>query len=63
MLSKDRYLHFDNIDMREPNISSRCSVCGLTFKTVPQGTERMDEVLLRLRRDYDAHECNKIDKA
>lgn len=57
MLSKDRYLQFDNIDMQEPDISSRCSVCGLTFRTVPQGTERVDDVILRVRREYEAHKC------
>ena len=57
MLSQKRYLHFDNIDMDEPDISSRCSLCGRAFRAVPQGSERVDDVLLRIRREYDAHEC------
>ena len=57
MLSNERYLHFENIDMQEPNISSRCSVCGQTFRTVPQGAERVDAVILRVRREFEAHKC------
>jgi hypothetical protein len=29
MITVDRYLHFDNIDMEQPEISSQCSHCGL----------------------------------
>jgi hypothetical protein len=32
MVTNERYLHFDNIDMEEPYISSRCSRCGQEFR-------------------------------
>ena len=59
MISMDRYLHFDSIDMQEPNISSRCSRCGGEFKAVPKLGERVDEVLLRIRAEFDSHQCSE----
>lgn len=53
----DRYLHFDNIDMRKPDISSQCSHCGQTFKAEPKPGERVDDVLLRIRAQFDSHLC------
>lgn len=52
-----RYLSFDNIDMREPEIVSHCSQCGLEFKSAPKPGEHIDEVLMRIRVEYDAHLC------
>jgi hypothetical protein len=43
MQTIDRYLRFDNIDMEQPDISSRCSVCGQTFKADPKLGERVDD--------------------
>lgn len=54
---QERYLHFDNIDMQRPDIRSRCSLCGREFQAAPLPTERVDEVLLRIRREYNSHEC------
>ena len=36
MTTEDRYLHFDNIDLGEPEISSQCSQCGREFKASPK---------------------------
>jgi hypothetical protein len=55
----DRYLHFDNIDMQQPDISSQCSHCGRTFKAEPQPGERVDDVLLRIRAQFDSHLCHE----
>ena len=49
MPTKDRYLHFENIDMEKPDISSRCSCCGREFRAEPKVAERVDDVLLRVR--------------
>jgi hypothetical protein len=51
MIAVDRYLHFDNIDMEQPSICSRCSHCGQAFKAEPQAGERVEDVLLRIRRE------------
>jgi hypothetical protein len=53
----DRYLHFDNIDMRKPDVSSQCSHCGQRFEAEPQPGERVDDVLLRVRAEFDSHLC------
>ena len=55
--TSDRYLHFDNIDMEQPNISSRCSQCGQTFNAEPKEGERVDGILLRIRAEFNAHQC------
>jgi hypothetical protein len=39
MTAVDRYLHFDNIDVEQPYISSRCSYCGQTFEAEPSPLE------------------------
>ena len=52
MITVDRYLHFDNIDIEKPNISSQCSHCGQMFKAEPRPGERVDDVLLRIRLGY-----------
>jgi hypothetical protein len=59
MITVDRYLHFDNIDMEQPEISSQCSRCGQTFKAEPIPGERVDDVLLRIRRAFNSHQCQK----
>ncbi len=59
MTSSDRYLHFDNIDMNEPVISSRCSRCGREFAANPKAGERVDDVLLRIRVEFNSHECQE----
>jgi hypothetical protein len=57
MTTQDRYLHFDNIDMRRPDIHARCSHCGQEFSATPKASERVDDVVLRIRAEYDAHKC------
>ena len=57
MIDVGRYLHFDNIDMQKPDISSQCSHCGQTFKAEPKPGERVDDVLLRIRAQFDSHLC------
>jgi hypothetical protein len=57
MIRHDRYLHFENIDLQRPEIISRCSQCKREFGATPKPGERIDEVLLRIRAEYEAHEC------
>jgi len=58
MITADRYLQFDNIDMQKPYISSRCSHCEQTFKAEPKTGERVDDVLLRIRAEFNSHRCH-----
>lgn len=57
MVISERYLHFDNINMEEPDIAARCSSCGRIFTGTPGVDERVDDVLLRIRKEFNAHEC------
>jgi hypothetical protein len=59
MIDLDRYLHFDNIDMHKPDISSQCSHCGRTFKAEPKPGERVGDVLLRIRAEFNSHSCDE----
>lgn len=57
LITRERYLHFDNLDMSLPLISSKCSLCGREFNEAPVSGERIDLVLMRIRAKFDAHEC------
>ena len=57
MLTPERYLHFDNIDMDLPDITSRCSQCGQSFKAKPGPGEKVDDILWRIRRQFNSHQC------
>jgi hypothetical protein len=59
MITVNRYLHFDNIDMEQREISSQCSRCGQAFKAEPHAGERVEDVLLRIRREFNSHQCQK----
>jgi hypothetical protein len=58
MIAVERYLHFDNIDMEQPYISSRCSHCGHTFEAQPRPGEMVCDVLLRIRGEFNSHQCH-----
>lgn len=57
-MGTDRYLHFSSIDMEQPEISSQCSRCGQEFKAEPKPGERVDDVLLRVRAEFEEHMCS-----
>jgi hypothetical protein len=59
MITVDRYLHFDNIDLQEPNIRSRCSQCGQTFEGEPIPGEGVEDVLVRIRGEFNSHQCQE----
>lgn len=58
MLERERYLHFDNIDMGLPDITSWCSRCGETFNAKSKTGEKVDDVLVRIRGQFNAHRCH-----
>jgi len=57
MQTSGRYLHFDNIDVDLPDITSRCSRCRQSFKAEPEPGEKVDDVLLRIRGQFNSHQC------
>jgi hypothetical protein len=59
MAKQDRYLHFGNLDMKSGTpLKGECSVCSRPFLGNSKPGERIDEVLVRMRREFDAHICN-----
>ena len=56
LITRDRYLHFDNLNMSLPLISCNCSRCGREFNEVPVPEEHIDLLLMRIRARFDSHE-------
>lgn len=56
-MTQGRYLHFSNIDMQLPDISSECSRCGQGFRAEPNPGERVDDVLLRICAEFESQTC------
>ncbi len=59
LVADERFLQFDKIDMEKPDILSRCSCCGREFRAEPKYAERVDDVLLRIRAEFEAHKCRE----
>jgi hypothetical protein len=49
---------FEKVEQGNP-IKGACSVCNKLFIAEPKPGERMDEVLLRMRGDFDGHDCHE----
>lgn len=49
---------FEKMEQEKP-IKGICSVCKKLFVAESKPGERIDEVLLRMRADFDAHECHE----
>jgi cytochrome c2 len=60
MAKKEWYLQFGNMDMQsgEP-VSAVCNACDQTFIGKPKAGERMDDVLMRVRAEFQAHNCRE----
>ena len=57
MASKEPYRNSDNIDIEKSDIHSCCKACGKEFTVTPRPGERIEDVLSRLRKEYDSHKC------
>jgi hypothetical protein len=56
-----RFLHFDTLMAQGQPICARCDRCSRKFVgTYRAPKERTDEVLLRMRVEFDAHDCGRI---
>lgn len=49
---------FEKIEQGNP-IRGTCSACNRPFIAESKSGERMDELLLRMRADFDAHDCHE----
>lgn len=53
-----RYLHFDNIDVVRVRVHARCSSCGRRFTAEPNSGEMKEEVVMRVREEFNKHDCS-----
>jgi len=59
MAKTGRYLHFATLDPKAETQSGECSSCGRTFLNRQNPSDRMDDVLLRIRSEFDGHNCKE----
>lgn len=57
MADAKKYLSFSNLETGQPVIAF-CSVCGMKFEQAPDPEKRTDELILKVRADFEAHQCN-----
>ena len=60
MLTAERYLHFENLDISSALIVASCSLCGMEFSDAPRPGEHVGELLMRIRANFDAHDCGAV---
>lgn len=53
-----RFLEFEKIEQGAP-IEARCSDCDRLFRVSPKPGDRTDDLLLRLRAEFESHDCAK----
>ncbi len=42
--------------------SARCTVCKRRFELQPKSGERADDIILRMREEFEAHNCKETAK-
>lgn len=55
-----RYLRLDHIDVALRQVSGECSRCGRHFSVAPKPRESIEGVALRVREQFDAHNCEPL---
>ncbi len=59
VVKQERYLQFSTVEIGH-SVSARCTRCDRVFLEKPKAVgERTDEIILRLRADFDAHDCHE----
>ena len=58
MNGQKRYLQFANIET-DKHIAAWCSVCGLPFTAEPKRGDRTDDLILKVRAEFEAHTCTQ----
>ena len=58
MITPNRYLRFQTIDVDEPTVCATCSQCGKEFVAERESGESLVDVLHRTRTQFDAHKCD-----
>jgi hypothetical protein len=57
MKRHERTLKFD--DMTGKALAARCTLCHRVFIGKPNAGEATDDVLLRMRQEFDSHNCHE----
>lgn len=57
MAAAARYLQFAILDIQQPDIYAQCSACGKEFRSEVKPGEHVDDVLVRIRDEYNEHVC------
>jgi len=57
MAKNGRYLHFENLDLKAENLAGECSSCRRTFLSRQNASDSIDDVLLRIRSEFEGHNC------
>jgi hypothetical protein len=52
-----RTLEFDTMHSGE-SVSARCRLCKRVFLAKPQGSEKTDDLILRIRELFEKHDCD-----
>ncbi len=58
-MSDNRTFQFFEAIEKDKPIKGTCSACSRLFVAEPRPGELTDEVLLRMRADFDAHDCHE----
>lgn len=58
MIHLARQLHFSKLEVGRPVLAT-CSVCERIFISIPLPGERCDDVILRLRDEFNSHDCQE----
>jgi hypothetical protein len=54
-----RYLSFSNLETEQPVVAF-CSACGKRFEALPEAGKRTDDLILKVRAEFEAHRCNPV---
>jgi hypothetical protein len=57
MANSTRYLSFSNLETGRPVIAF-CSLCGNRFEAHPQDSQRTDDLVLKIRAEFEVHVCD-----
>src|SRR5579862_4919397 len=57
-LRTERCLQFANIETDKP-VVAWCSACGRAFMAEPKSGDRTDDLILRVRAEFEAHNCKE----
>ena len=57
MAKEHRYLQFGNLEAGQL-VYAQCSACDRMFLARPANEDRIDDLILRVRDEFDAHRCD-----